>query len=356
MSSGLNQYAVYRLRLAIKETRRFRRHPFRYLQKYGLKINSDYYDTLCLADFDPALDPTDLRRQLEKELPAGVTGKTLDVSDVLAITKDGITSAYYVDPDKLVALTGFFHVASSSTALTLETTDYQIQGRPGNWAVAEETWIDGQRFVLMQSQQFGKNAGYAVLDSHGNVAAEDTTEGFSDETIRQIREFMQSRNKPRAEESLPEDKPGNDDQPVTEDHPVQGNQSLQGNLPALAIQPLDINQPAYEIQPVRMKPVDTPETAQTQPVSSYPDSSVRPLPAPNTEAPASADIRKAHDKPKSAATPKAKKEVKKRRKGVIPLKQRKSVLERLERYKRKLAAKYGYPSSGSDVTSVPERK
>lgn len=350
MSRGLNQYAVYRLRLAIKETRRFRRHPYRYLQKYGLKINSDYYDTLCLADFDPALDPTDLRRRLEKELPTGVSGKTLDVSDVLAITKDGITSAYYVDPDKLVALSGFFHVASSSTALTLETTDYQIQGRPGNWAVAEETWIDGQRFVLMQSQQFGKNAGYAVLDSHGNVAAEDTTEGFSDETIRQIREFMQSRNKARSEDSLPENKPANDNQPVTENQPVQGNQPLQENLPALVIQPLDKNEPEYNIQFVHEKPADTQETAQIQAVRGHPDSSIRTLPSPNTVSPASTGT--AID----PETPKPKKVVKKRRKGVIPLKQRKSVLERLERYKRKLAAKYGHPSSGSDVASGPEQK
>lgn len=350
MSRGLNQYAVYRLRLAVKETRRFRHHPYKYLQKYGLKINSDYYDTLCLADFDPALDPIDLRRQLEKELPTGVTGKPLEVSDVLAVTKDGITSAYYVDPDKLVALTGFFHVASSSTAITLDTTDYQIHGRPGNWAVAEEAWIDGQRFVLLQSQQFGRNAGYAVLDSHGNVAAEDTTEGFSEETIRQIREFIQSRNNPRAEENLPEDKPANDDQPMTEDQPVHESKPLQKTLPALVIQPLDKNQPAYEIQPFRKKSADTPATTPIQPESTHSASPFHPLPATSVEKDVSASAAKAPD------TPKLRKEVKKRRKGVIPLKQRKSVLERLERYKRKLDAKYGHSSSGPDVPSEPERK
>ena len=190
MSKGLNQYAVYRLRRDIKETRSLRNQSYQYLLKNNLKVASDHYRQLFLARFDPSLTPADLRRQLEKELPAGITGKALEVSDVLALTRNGITTAYYVDSQRLVSLPGFFHVYVSAPVLSLGTTDYKIEGRPGTWTAREEYWVDGRRFLLMQSQQFGSKAALAVLDSDGHPAAEDTFTGFSQEVIDQIREYI----------------------------------------------------------------------------------------------------------------------------------------------------------------------
>lgn len=42
----------------------------------------------------------------------------LDVSDVLAVTKGGISTAYYVDSEKLITLNSFFHVPASNAVLT----------------------------------------------------------------------------------------------------------------------------------------------------------------------------------------------------------------------------------------------
>jgi len=194
MSTGLNQYAVYRLRRDIKETRSLRNQSYQYLLKNNRKVASDHYRQLFLARFDPSLMPADLRRQLEKELPVGITGKALEVSDVLALTRNGITTAYYVDSQRLVSLPGFFHVHASAPVLSLGTTDYTIEGRPGTWTAREEYWVDGHRFLLMQSQQFGSKAALAVLDSDGHPAAEDTFTGFSQEVIDQIREYIHTEN------------------------------------------------------------------------------------------------------------------------------------------------------------------
>ena len=174
MSGPVNQFSVYRLRRDTKETRTRRHQSYAYLQQYGLQVRSDYYDQLYLSEFDPETTEMELRRRLEKDLPADASGDTLAVGDVLAITREGITEAFYVDKQSLVPLKGFFHVASSSGLLTMDTSDYQIEGRAGNWFAAEETWIDGRHFLLMQSQKHGTNAAYAVLDSRGHIAAEDT--------------------------------------------------------------------------------------------------------------------------------------------------------------------------------------
>ena len=194
MSNGRKQFAVYRLKKGLWENEALRYRSWNYLQKFHIQVQSDRYEQICVSPFTWDLDASDLRRQLENGLPAAPSGEKLEVSDVLAVTKDGITTAYYVDPEKLIALTGFFHTTASTALLSIDTTDYQIEGRNGNFLAADEIWIDGQHFFLMQSQQFGKNAAYVVLDSNGKVAAEDTTVGFTEEVIRQIREYIRRQN------------------------------------------------------------------------------------------------------------------------------------------------------------------
>ena len=205
MSRRRDQYAVYRLRDSPDFLDSLRGQPYPAWREQNRKVTSDLYRQVCISQLDPAFTLTELRRQLETGLPAGIAADPLAVSDVLAVTKGGITAAYYVDPDRLVVLTGFFHVASSSVLLSLESTDYQIEGRPGNWLAAEEVWIDGRQFFLMQSQEFGKNAAYAVLDSEGRQAAQDTAVGFSDEVVRQIREYMQRQAVSAEQTRLPAD-------------------------------------------------------------------------------------------------------------------------------------------------------
>lgn len=311
MSEGLNQYVVYRLKRALRETRVLRHQSFQYLQKYQMKVISDLYDQIYLSEFDPSLSPLQLRRQLEKELPADSAGETLAISDVLAITRYGITSAYYVDPDKLVSLTGFFHVPSSRELLTTETADFQIEGRPGTWLVAEDIWIDGNHFFLMQNQFFGRKAACAVLDSRGHPAAEDTTNGFSDAVIKQIREYIheqKSENKNSAPDEPPELEPiqSSDIDEKTDPLPAPGNES---------------DHTASEGLTLELKETENqkPDSGDLEPVSNL-------GPVLNSEL---------DSKPNPASD--ENKQKKKRRSGKVPLRYRSSVLERLHKYQMKLA-------------------
>ena len=303
MSTGLTQYAVYRLRRDRRETRSRRHQSFRYLYEHGLKVESDFYEQVYIAGFDPALTAVNLRRQLEKELPAGITGEALSVSDVLAVTREGITGAFYVDPDRLVPLPGFFHVASSVPAVTIDTTDFQIEGRPGNWLAAEEGWIDGRQFFLMQSQEFGKNAAYAVLDSEGRQAAQDTAVGFSDEVVRQIREYMQR----------------------------QAVSAEQTRLPADSRPPLENWQKSYE----NGEYLRSAEMAEEQNYSMI-------------------DGRMNNIPPKPIIY--KRRTGRKRKNGRLPVKGRESVLKRLKQYQTELAMQRGQPTMGHEEPEAVERK
>ena len=292
MSTGLNQYAVYRLRRDIKETRSLRNQSYQYLLKNNRKVASDHYRQLFLARFDPSLTPADLRRQLEKELPAGITGKALEVSDVLAFTRDGITTAYYVDSQRLVSLPGFFHVHVSAPVLSLGTTDYKIEGRPGTWTAREEYWVDGRRFLLMQSQQFGSKAALAVLDSDGHPAAEDTFTGFSQEVIDQIREYIHHSDNSRDDAAGKTETRGEDRSNVdVVTVPVSADSSESNNGPSRKIDERESRAGDKQIVKTKKKPA------------------------------------------------KRKRKAKKKRKGPRPLWSRNSVLERLRKYQMKLAEK-----------------
>ena len=130
MSNGRKQFAVYRLKKGDWENEALRYRSWNYLQKFHIQVQSDRYEQICVSPFSWDLDASDRRRQLENGLPAAPSGEKLEVSDVLAVTKD-------------------------------------------------EIWIDGQHFflIVMQSQQFGKNAAYVVLDSNGKVAATEHVKG-----------------------------------------------------------------------------------------------------------------------------------------------------------------------------------
>ena len=225
------------------------------------------------------------------------------VSDVLAVTKGGITAAYYVDPDRLVVLTGFFHVASSSALLSLDTTDYQIEGRPGNWLAAEEAWIDGQQFFLMQSQEFGRNAAYAVLDSGGRQAAQDTAVGFSEEVVRQIREYMQR----------------------------QAISAEQSRLSADSRPPLENWQKSFE----NGEYLRSAEMAEEQNYSMI-------------------DGRMNNIPPKPIIY--KRRTGRKRKNGRLPVKGRESVLKRLKQYQTELAMQRGQPTMGHEEPEAVERK
>ena len=230
-------------------------------------------------------------------------GDRLQVSDVLVITKEDITTAYYVDLEKLVLLTDFFRTTASTALLSIGTTDYRIEGRAGNFLAADEIWIDGQHFFLMEIQQFGKDAAYVVVDSNGKIAAEDTTIGFTDEVIRQIRVYMERQNAVRA-------------MPVGTTAP-----------------PLENWQKSFE----NGEYLRAAEMVEEQNYSMI-------------------DGRMNNMPPKAPTHQKRPIKLRKRRKGKLPLKGRESVLKRLREYQEELAAGRGQAVPSQDGAGLQERR
>ena len=155
----------------------------------------------------------------------------------------------------------------------------------------------------VQNQFFGRKAACAVLDSRGHPAAEDTTNGFSDAVIKQIREYIhgqKSENKKPAIDEPPELEPiqSSDIDEKTDFPLVAGNESGRIGVVGSIVEQIDSK--------------------------------------PKNAADKKLDANKTEFEKTDIAPDKGKRK-KKRRHGKIPLRYRSSVLERLRRYQTKLA-------------------
>lgn len=185
----LNQYAVYQLK-AEASVRHLRYKSYQYLFENQLRVDEENYQQVYITTMPQEKKPEEIRSQLEKKLPARFTGNALNISDIIAVTKEGVSTAYYVDKEGLVVIPGFFRRSSSTALITMDTEGFQVEGRKGSWMAADETIIDGKHFFLLVSEKYGRSAAYAVVDDQGCKAAEDTFQGFDEETIRQIRQSI----------------------------------------------------------------------------------------------------------------------------------------------------------------------
>lgn len=185
----LNQYAVYQLK-ADTSVRHLRYKSYQYLKKSHLRVDVEHYQQVYITIMPKEKKPEEIRSELEKKLPARFTGNALNISDIIAVTKEGVSTAYYVDKEGLVVIPGFFRSSSSTALLTMDTEGFQMEGRQGSWMAADETVIDGKHFFILVSEKYGRSAAYAVVDDQGRKAAEDTFQGFDEETIRQIRQTI----------------------------------------------------------------------------------------------------------------------------------------------------------------------
>ena len=191
---SLNQYAVYQLKMD-ESTRPLRNKSYKHVLEKHITVVSDNYIQVYQTPMVWDSSPEEIRGQLEKKLPSKFKGHALDVSDVIAITKEGVTSAYYVDIKGLILLPGFFRMNASAAMITMETKGFVFDDRKGSWMATDETIIDGKQFFLMESETYGWSAAYAVVDDQGRKVAEDTYNGFDDRTIQQIRNHL---NAPQA--------------------------------------------------------------------------------------------------------------------------------------------------------------
>ena len=211
-----DQFSIYQVK-AGREYRPYRFHAYTYMLQHSLAITEDHYDLVYTSSLYPGDDPDIIRNRINEKRPKRYHGHSVSTGDVIAINQTGVTQCYYLEQVGFIRLPGFIHPSSQSSdsdsqktagdagsggderVITLRTTDYLLKDRKGLWLAEDMILVDGRPFFLLQHQDFGNDAAFAVVDEYGNQAAHDSYDGFTEDVIQQIRHFLQKKKEQKAQ-------------------------------------------------------------------------------------------------------------------------------------------------------------
>lgn len=180
MPMKLNQFAVYRVDQRT-EGKVLGHLPYQEAIQQNVSIIVENYRLISIHKMQENEKVADIWKRMKKEC---------EVSDVLVLNKNGEISCYYVDENYPQYLAGFIRINTSGALITMETENYQIDGKKGNWIATDTIIIDGKQFYLMEHQVYRDLAQGVILDAYGKMVVEECKK-FDEKTKQKIHDYIQ---------------------------------------------------------------------------------------------------------------------------------------------------------------------
>lgn len=177
----INQFAVYRVDQNT-EGKVLWHLPYQEASRQEVPIRVEYYRKMSIQAMQEDEKVMDVWNRIKTEC---------EISDVLVLNRNGEISCYYLDEDYPQYLAGFIRLNTSGALVTMDTKNYQIDGKKGNWIAADTVIIDGKQFYLMEHQEYGNQASGVILDAYGKTIVDECKQGFDEETKQKIHEYIQ---------------------------------------------------------------------------------------------------------------------------------------------------------------------
>ena len=175
-----NQFAVYRVdqQTAGKALWHL---PYQEARQQNVSITVENYRLISIHEMQENEKVADIWKRTKNQC---------EVSDVLVLNKNGEISCYYVDENYPQYLAGFIRINTSGALITMETENYQIDGKKGNWIATDTVIIDGKQFYLMEHQVYRDQAQGVILDAYGKMVVEECKK-FDEKTKQKIHDYIQ---------------------------------------------------------------------------------------------------------------------------------------------------------------------
>ena len=177
----LNQFAIYRVNQQT-EGKALWHLPYQEAIRKNVSIRVEFYRLISIQPMQEGEKVSDIWKRIKKRC---------EVSDVLVLNQNGEISCYYIDENYPQYLAGFIRINTSGTLITIDTENYQIDGKNGNWMATDTIIIDGEQFYLMEHQKYGNQAQGVILDAYGKMIIEECKRGFDEETKQKIHDYIQ---------------------------------------------------------------------------------------------------------------------------------------------------------------------
>lgn len=127
--------------------------------------------------------------------PEGFRGHSLSVSDVVVTNRGGEVKAYYVDSFGYAELPEFVKQRQDmmEPALEEQMEGLTVKGHFGTWHSIDSVELEGERFFLMESDEYGNTVAHVAVNDEGELVAEDLAHGFDAGFHKAVAEYFQEK-------------------------------------------------------------------------------------------------------------------------------------------------------------------
>lgn len=198
LSGQEDRYAIYQIVRATKG-RDYRFMGLEFVTSHNMRVDAADYSYVyggCLSRED-TLDS--LYEKFNINHPAGYEGHSLSVSDVIVLQKDGKAEAYYVDSIGFQELPDFvqqrLHEAEMDrkrwfAPVTLDSDAVAIEQHEGYWHPVKRLEAADEVFYLMKHNEYGDSVAAVIVNSEGDLVAQELEKGIDRGAIEAVREYL----------------------------------------------------------------------------------------------------------------------------------------------------------------------
>ena len=162
-------------------------------QEFAVLTEKGYFPTVLdyklvfASCLQPGTSPATLYKQLSSLAQRTHKFRCVNTGDVLVLRTGASIASYFWEHGEAIPFDGFFGRADGNAApLTPETEHYVVPGKAGTWRVIDTKVIENRWFFLMESEKYGANARWMILDGNGKVIEDDNVSAFDETTVRRI--------------------------------------------------------------------------------------------------------------------------------------------------------------------------
>lgn len=198
LSGKEDRYAVYQI-IGATKGKDYRFMGLDFVVSHDMKVDAADYGYVYGGRLSGEETLDGLYEKFNVSHPEGYEGHSLSVSDVVVLQREGEAKAYYVDSFGFQELPDFvrerLHEAKMDrkrwfAPVTLDSDAVEIEQHEGLWHAVDKREIQDEIFYLMKHNEYGDSAAAVIVDSEGNLAAQELENGFDRGAMEAIKEYL----------------------------------------------------------------------------------------------------------------------------------------------------------------------
>lgn len=198
LSGKEDRYAVYQI-ISGTKGKDYRFMGLDFVVSHDMKVDAADYGYVYGGRLSGEETLDSLYEKFNVSHPEGYEGHSLSVSDVVVMQREGEAKAYYVDSFGFQELPDFvqerLHEAKMDrkrwfAPVTLDTDAVEIEQHEGLWHAVDKREIQDEIFYLMKHNEYGDSVAAVIVDSEGNLAAQELENGFDRGAMENIKAYL----------------------------------------------------------------------------------------------------------------------------------------------------------------------